>query len=453
MRGVAMLCDVYSDRARAHLSRRLADAFLAGPWVDAEAVARAELVLDRRPPWVRPLVGEVFAFYHRPPLDRPRELAAFVDLRLRQRDDAGAPPPRVRRWLVPEPAMGRRPWPSPPLPSLAALAEFLELGPGELLWLADVRSLERTVPDARLRNYGYGMLPRQGGPVRVIERPKARLKAAQRRVLHDLLDWIPSHQAAHGFTRGRSVISHAAAHSGRYAVVRLDLEDFFASVPTGRIHRMFRAAGYPEAVAHTLAGLVTNAVPAAVWHELPLPADRRLLAAHRRLGRRLAQPHLPQGAPTSPALANLAAHRLDRRLSGLAAALELTYTRYADDCVPRTQKEELSRSRIRWMWCCMRDEGARAIGRVALRDRRAGGGRKPPRGAPVKSRGAERRGEGALSARQVWITKASESEPPLKCRKRIGDIRNRGRVIAPGAAWREPVDWPGGCPAWMVARA
>ena len=43
--------------------------------------------------------------------------------------------------------------------------------------------------------------------------------------------------------------------------------------------------------------------------------------------------------------------------------------------------------------------------------------------------------------------------PPLKCRKRIGDIQNRGRVVAPGSAWREPADWPGGCPAWMVARA
>ena len=46
-----------------------------------------------------------------------------------------------------------------------------------------------------------------------------------------------------------------------------------------------------------------------------------------------------------------------------------------------------------------------------------------------------------LSARQVWITKASGSEPPLKCRKRIGDIQNRGRVIAPGAVRREPADW------------
>ena len=37
--------------------------------------------------------------------------------------------------------------------------------------------------------------------------------------------------------------------------------------------------------------------------------------------------------------------------------------------------------------------------------------------------------------------------PPLKCRKRIGDIQNRGRVVAPGRVWREPADWPGGCPA------
>jgi hypothetical protein len=62
---------------------------------------------------------------------------------------------------------------------------------------------------------------------------------------------------------------------------------------------------------------------------------------------------------------------------------------YADDCAPRTRKEELSRSRVRRMRCCARDEGAGPVGLVALRGRPAGGGRKPPRGAPVKSRGAE----------------------------------------------------------------
>jgi len=49
--------------------------------------------------------------------------------------------------------------------------------------------------------------------------------------------------------------------------------------------------------------------------------------------RRLASPHLPQGAPTSPALANLCAFSLDLRLEGLAWRFGARYSRYADDIV------------------------------------------------------------------------------------------------------------------------
>ncbi len=44
-----------------------------------------------------------------------------------------------------------------------------------------------------------------------------------------------------------------------------------------------------------------------------------------------AAPHLPQGAPTSPALANLCAYRLDCRIAALARSTGADYTRYADD--------------------------------------------------------------------------------------------------------------------------
>jgi len=113
--------------------------------------------------------------------------------------------------------------------------------------------------------------------------------------------------------------------------VRLDLEDFFACVSAARVYGIFRAAGYPEAVAHTLTALCVTVVPQHEWDAIPRPTDPAQIPRHHRLGRRLATPHLPQGAPTSPALASLAATRLDLRLAALAPALGARYSRYADD--------------------------------------------------------------------------------------------------------------------------
>lgn len=332
MRNVANDSVMYDRPTRTYLSTCLADAFLAGEWDEIGLLSRADGALHRRPRRLRSLVRAVLTLYLHPPRDRPRELAALIELWLSgQPTDLLDEPVRVRRWPLAEPAMARRRWPVPEIASLGELAAFLEVQDTELAWFADVRGLERVAGDERLRHYRYTTLRRQGGPVRMIERPKRRLKDVQRRVLHELLDLIPAHDAAHGFVGGRSVRTHAALHTGRYAVLRIDLEDFFASVAAGRVYGTFRTAGYPESVAHSLTALCTNVVPGAVWRALPRPTDARLLAPHHRLGRRLATPHLPQGAPTSPALANLAAFGLDRRLAGLASSLELTYSRYADD--------------------------------------------------------------------------------------------------------------------------
>jgi hypothetical protein len=297
--------------SRRGVSSPIADALLAGAWEREAMIARAGRVFARRPRWMPRLVDDVLAAYREAPRDRPRELAAFVET-LRPRG------PRVRRRPVATTAMGRTPWNVPRIDTVGDLAERLELDPGQLAWLADVKSLERAARDERLRHYRYLWVPREHGPPRVIERPKARLKEIQRFLLHELLIWIPVHDAAHGFVRGRSARSHAALHAGRRVVVRLDLQDFFAGVFAGRIYAIFRAAGYPEPVAHVLTGLCTNVVPS----EFRPPGMRDL-----------ATPHLPQGAPTSPALANLAAFRLDRRLSGLAQAIGARYSRYADDLV------------------------------------------------------------------------------------------------------------------------
>jgi RNA-directed DNA polymerase len=292
----------------------LAWAMLAGSWEEESMWRRARAVYGRAPRWLRPVVREVLAGYPRPPEDRPRELAAYIARVLRER--RGFAPPPVRKYPLFHPRTVRLAFPVPRIDTAGDLAERLELDAGQLAWLADVKGLERTAGDRRLRNYTYAQIPRAHGPPRVIERPKGRLKEIQRWILREILAWIPAHDAAHGFVPGRSARTHAAVHAGRPAVLRVDLEDFFATVTAGRVYGIFRTAGYPEGVAHALTGLTTNVVP----RELDVPAQLR---------RRLATPHLPQGAPTSPALANLAAHGLDRRLAALGAP----YTRYADDLV------------------------------------------------------------------------------------------------------------------------
>lgn len=60
---------------------------------------------------------------------------------------------------------------------------------------------------------------------------------------------------------------------------------------------------------------------------------------------------------------------------------------------------------------------------MVLRSRHTGGGCKPPQGASVKSRGAERCGKGATRLRQVCVEKASESEPLMTCRKLPNGIK------------------------------
>ena len=293
-------------------------------------VRRGEEALDPRPRWLRAAVRGVRKSYLRPPLDRPRELARFIAGWLEDRTDPVRAPSVRRMFIVPERMADHPRWPVPELHTLGDLAELLVLEPRRLDWLADVKRLERTVRDERLRNYRYSWIPRRGGaPPRLIESPKQRLKEIQRGLLRLILEEIPPHDAAHGFVRGRSARTHAQAHVGKRVVLRLDLEDFFASVQAPRIYGIFRTAGYPESVAHSLTALVTNAVPAHVLAELPPSPD----PAQWRMKNRLRDSHLPQGAPTSPALANLCAFRLDVRLAGLARSLGATYTRYADDMV------------------------------------------------------------------------------------------------------------------------
>ncbi len=322
-----------TERQAAATASGLATALLAGPWRRKEMVRRVAVALGqaRAATWVGTMVGEVQTGYPQPPVDRPRELARFLRTTVGwARGQDATPPPRVLRW---EPRPTELAWSRAPvadLPDQAAVARLLDVDAGELAWFADARGLERTAAEP-LRHYRWHVVPRPHG-VRLLAAPKPRLKEAQRRLLRHVLARVPVHDAAHGCVPGRSVRTAVAPHAGFPVLLRMDLEAFFASVAAERVRGLLLGpAGLPEPVAHLLTALVTTVVPAQVWREVPVPAGVEDRDRHRRLGRQLAVAHLPQGAPTSPALANLVCFRLDRRLAGLAASYGARYTRYVDD--------------------------------------------------------------------------------------------------------------------------
>ncbi len=150
---------------------------------------------------------------------------------------------------------------------------------------------------ARSADSLYRRYPVQGRTkLRWIEAPRDDLKHVQRLILDRLAYRLPTTEWAHGFVPHRSIVTHAQNHVSRPWVVTADIRGFFPSMSAAR-------------VAEALAPL-----------ELDVELSRTV-ALVTRAGR------LPQGAPSSPHLANVIFASVDREL----ARLGWTYSRYADD--------------------------------------------------------------------------------------------------------------------------
>jgi len=308
----------------------LANAILSAEPEPAAIAKHVGHALGRDWRWIDPLCRRYLRAFDGTIRPRRREVIAFL-----RRDqgflDAWQQHPRqikIHHWIAPSPAMQpaavAKAWPIPPIETVAALAQWSGFTPSELAWFADLKGLNYKRPQPRLEHYHYRFLAKDNGNIRLIESPKLRLKSLQRKILSSILDRIPVHPAAHGFVHGRSIQTFAAPHVGKRIVLRMDLEDFFPSISGARMQGFFRTIGYPEPVADLLGGIVTNTMPKRAWREAAVPVGFDVQSLY-------AQPHLPQGAPTSPALANLASYRVDCRLTGLARAAGAAYTRYADD--------------------------------------------------------------------------------------------------------------------------
>lgn len=170
---------------------------------------------------------------------------------------------------------------------IGELARRLDMPPESLLAIRPVYSTFR--------------IPKRSGGTRVISAPAPELKRVQRLILGRVLARLATHRSATGFERGKSIVSNAAAHAGAALIIRMDIKDFFGTTRADRLLGYFRTIGWNREASELLTLLCTH------------------------------EDALPQGAPTSPRLANLVNRELDIRLERAALAHGAIYTRYADD--------------------------------------------------------------------------------------------------------------------------
>lgn len=313
--------------------RRLAAALLSGPMEVDALHDRVQALMSRKKAWTRRLAQQIhdrYSTHRRPRLRELEKLLAHNPLVIKsfEKDSEYLCDWQPQSSLFVPPREERLAWPVPRWNSVSELREWLQLEPSEFDWFADRKGLERFAADESLRHYRYRWIRKRGGTARLIEAPKPRLKAIQRRLLDEVFTRIPTHDAAHGFRVGRSVASFVAPHVGRTAVLRMDLKDFFPSINPCRLRSLLMTCGYAEEVAVALTSVCTNRVPQSVFKDFPFPENWEAKRSQLVL---LRQAHFPQGAPTSPQIANLCAYRFDCRLTGLAQWAGATYTRYADD--------------------------------------------------------------------------------------------------------------------------
>jgi RNA-directed DNA polymerase len=190
-------------------------------------------------------------------------------------------------------------------------------------------------------NYRMFAVSKRSGGLRFIHAVTGDLQVIQRFINLEILQKTHAHPASFAFHPSGGIRKCAAQHCGAKWLFQFDLSDFFYAVNEAQVFRVFCKMGYRELLVFELARLCTTTRLPRNKHEYLMwrpgqPLFPRLGIEARAEG----MPYpltpgllgvLPQGAPTSPMLSNLAAGKLDESLTSFADEFGFIYTRYADD--------------------------------------------------------------------------------------------------------------------------
>jgi hypothetical protein len=141
---------------------------------------------------------------------------------------------------------------------------------------------------------------------REIDNPAEQLKIIQRRILRRILSEVDLPPYMFGAVTGKTLVEHAEQHIKNQSktVVRMDISSYYPNITCGHVYSVWRDVLHcPPPVARILTELTTFDF------------------------------HLPQGAPTSPAIANIFLASIYAPICLASEQKDLTITTWVDDLI------------------------------------------------------------------------------------------------------------------------
>lgn len=174
--------------------------------------------------------------------------------------------------------------------------------------------------------YNYFKIKKRRGGYREIMSPSKDLKFIQKWILVNILEKHQLQDSCTGFRKEISIKDNAIPHEKSELILKIDLLKFFDTITENRVFTVFADMGYRKNLAVAFAKLTTAKHRQEYWKSMPR-AELNLMKYE--IGN--TPSILPQGAPTSPTLANILAKTMDYRFEQLSVKTGFKYTRYADD--------------------------------------------------------------------------------------------------------------------------
>lgn len=197
------------------------------------------------------------------------------------------------------------------------ISETIDVSVGRLYMLSNDRSPRKRRRKSKYANYHTVIIHRgRGHRNRRLSVPNGFLKTVQRKILEHYLYKLDVSEFSTAYCRGRSLLDNASPHIGKEYIVKLDISHFFDNIDDDMVFMIMRQLG------------------------MSMPATSMLTNLCVHNGR------LPQGAPTSPYIANLVMKHFDEKLGLWCAENNITYTRYCDDITLSGTKNAIKSSHL-----------------------------------------------------------------------------------------------------------